>query len=258
MKIPLVFLPAAALLLAGGARAQPSPPGMIIGVRSGIDGAEKDKRDHDTAYAKDRAKHPRLFLLARVQEEKNGQRLVRPVNAIAVAKELTRQLEAQGFLPVQPNQKPEMVITVKYGRGLLPNPYTDGELDGEGNRDKQRTNLSNSDGISVWASHDHFVGLEEKRQRARYETLIIQVRAWKYLPPADPKKKEELLWMTTMHVDDPEHRDLNEISAKMLAAGAPYFDTHVGRESEVVINTALPEGHVNVGAPEVVAPPASK
>lgn len=64
--------------------------------------------------------------------------------------------------------------------------------------------------------------------------------------------------MTTMHVDDPEHRDLNEISTKMLAAGVPYFDTHVARESEVVINTALPEGRVNVGTPEVVAPPASK
>lgn len=167
MKFTRAYLLAAALLAPLAVRAQPDPLGLSIGVRSGIDGAEKDKRDHDTAYAKDRAKHPRLFLLARVQEEKNGQRLVRPVNAIAVAQELTRQLEAQGFLPVQPNQKPEMVIAVKYGRGLLPNPYTDGELDGEGNRDKQRTNLSNSDGISAWASHDHFVGLEEKRQRAR-------------------------------------------------------------------------------------------
>ena len=30
--------------------------------------------------------------------------------------------------------------------------------------------------------------------------------------------KQEMVWMTTMHVDDPEHRDLNEISTKMLAA----------------------------------------
>ena len=30
-----------------------------------------------------------------------------------------------------------------------------------------------------------------------------------------------MLWMTTMNVDDPDHRDLNEIYRKMLAVGAP-------------------------------------
>jgi hypothetical protein len=60
--------------------------------------------------------------------------------------------------------------------------------------------------------------------------------------------------MTTIYVDDPDHRDLNVIAEKMLATGAPYFDRHIDREKEVVINTALPEGHVKVGAPEVVPP----
>ena len=46
-------------------------------------------------------------------------------------------------------------------------------------------------------------------------------------------------------------------AAKMLATGAPYFDQHIAVEHEVVINTALPEGHVKVGSPEVVAPAAS-
>ena len=44
----------------------------------------------------------------------------------------------------------------------------------------------------------------------------------------------------------------------MLATGAPYFDRHIDRESEVVVNTLLPEGHVNVGTPEVVTDPKSK
>jgi hypothetical protein len=247
----LRFLVVTSLLAPVVFRAQPSPPGMVIGVRSGVDSADKEKRDRDPAYAND-PRRARLFVLAHVQEEKNGLKLVKTVNAVALAKEVTAQLVAQGFHPVQPGQKPDIVVTVKYGRGFLPNPYTDSD------GDKQRTNLSNTDLLAVWPTHDRFVGLEHNRQRAAQESLVIQVRAWKYPPPKDPKKKEELLWMTTVHVDDPEHRDLNEISGKMLAVGAPYFDHHIAREGEVLINTALPEGHVNVGTPEVVPPQPSK
>lgn len=64
--------------------------------------------------------------------------------------------------------------------------------------------------------------------------------------------------MTTMNIDDPDHIDLNAVAAKLLAAGAPYFDKPIAREHDVVINTALPEGHVNVGTPEVVIPPPPK
>ena len=252
MKITLLrALLAAGLLAPIAARAQPSPPGMVIGVRSGVDSADKEKRDRDPAYASD-PKRARLFILAHVQEEKSELKLVRPMDAIALAKEVTAQLVAQGFHPVQPGQKPDIVVTVKYGRGYLPNPYTDSD------GDKQRTNLSNTDLLSIWPSHDHYVGLEQRRQQAAQESLVIQVRAWKYPPPKDPKKKEELLWMTTIHADDPDHRDLNEIAEKMLAIGAPYFDHHLPREGEVMVNTTLPEGHVNVGAPEVVAPQPSK
>ena len=76
------------------------------------------------------------------------------------------------------------------------------------------------------------------------------MKAWKYSP--DPKQKLKLLWMTTMEVDDPDHRDLNEIYQKLLAAGAPHFDHPIDREHEVVIDTAVPEGHVKVGRPEVI------
>ena len=232
-------------LLGVALKAQSSPAEMVIGVRSGVDSADKKKRDHDPAYDHD-PHRDRLFHLAHVQEEKSGKKLVKPVDAIALARQVTAQLEAQGFRPVPPGQKPDIIVTVKYGRGYLPNPYTDSD------GDKQRTNLSNTDLLAIWPSHDHYVGLEQKRQQAAQESLVIQVRAWKYPPPKDPRKKEELLWMTTIHVDDPEHRDLNEISEKMLAIGAPYFDHHLPREGEVVVNTALPDGHVNVGPVELV------
>ena len=60
-----------------------------------------------------------------------------------------------------------------------------------------------------------------------------------------------------MIVDDPDHRDLNAIAAEMLAAGAPYFDKEI-KEEEVDIYKPLPEGRVNVGAPEVVEPPPAQ
>jgi hypothetical protein len=240
-----------ALFLALAARAQQNTGGLDVAVRSGIDQAEKDRRDHDPAYGADSAKRRRLFFLARVQEEKNDERLAQPVDAAALAKELTRQLEAHGFRRVQPGQKPEIIITVKYGRGFLSNPYSD--LDG----DKFITSLSDSD---VLVAHHLLTGgrLEERHQWAAQPKLIIQVRAWAYPPPADPKQKIPLLWVTTMHVDDPDHRDLNEIAPQLLATGAAFFDRPIAREREVVINRPLREGQVKVGTPEVVADPKAK
>ena len=58
--------------------------------------------------------------------------------------------------------------------------------------------------------------------------------------------------ITTMIVDDPDHRDLNEVAAEMLAAGAPHFDTQI-EEEELDVNMTR-EGRVNVGLPEVVDP----
>ncbi len=235
-------------------------PGLLIGVRSGIDQAEKDKRDQDAAYAEDPAKRLRRFFLARVSEEASDEKLLKPVDARALAAQVTKQLESRGFRPIGPGEKPEIIITVKYGRGqLMSNPYLD--LDnlrpGDPRKVGQHSNLSDSDRVGV-QSHPSYVGIEEKRQRLSMEQLIIQVRAWEYPPPADPKEKEKLLWMTTMYVDDPNHTDLNTVAEKLLAAGAPYFDRHLEREKEKVIDTNLPEGRVEVGTPEVVTPPKSK
>ena len=71
---------------------------MDIGIHSGIDPTEKEKRDTDPAYAQDPAKCLRVFFLASVKEEVWDEKLVHPVDAHAIAKDLTAQLIAQGFI----------------------------------------------------------------------------------------------------------------------------------------------------------------
>lgn len=238
------------------ARAQSTSPELTIDVRSGIDQAEKDKRDHDPVYASDASRRLRRFFLARVSEEKTEEKLIKPVDARYLAREVTRQLEAQGFHAVGPNQKPEIIVTVKYGRGwLMSNPYVDRDnlRPGDPRKTGQVSNLSDSDRPGP-EFHYREVGREGKMQVASLEKLIIQVRAWEYPPPADPKKKEKLLWLTNMNIDDPDHIDLNTVAAKMLEAGAPYFDKPIAREHDVMVSTAMPAGHVTVGTPEVVDP----
>ncbi|MEO6873337.1 MAG: hypothetical protein ABI222_00805, partial [Opitutaceae bacterium] len=98
-------------------------------------------------------------------------------------------------------------------------------------------------------------GFEAKLQKAKYEKLYIRVSAWRY--PTAAKAKVRQLWNTTMVVDDPDHRDLNTLAAKMFEAGAPFFDHEVKEEADVY--KPLPNGHVNLGTPEVVKPtPARK
>ena len=241
-----------ALLLASAVRAQNQGEGLDVNIRSGIDRAEQAKREHDSAYAQDATQRKRLYFLAHIQEEKNGQNLKKPVDATALAQQLNQALAAQGFHAVKPGQVPDIVITVKYGRGVPPNPYT-------GFKEPGRPDLSDTGTNGFVAQHKKYVGLNEKFARVfNQEKLIIEVRAWEYPPPKDPKKREKLVWLTTMYVDYPDHRDLNEISAKMLAQGAPYFDHHIDRESEVQIRNLPPEGRVKVGAPEVVPEPKSQ
>jgi hypothetical protein len=235
-----------ALLFAPAVRAQKDDTDwMDLGVRAGVTWEEKARRDHDPVYAQEANQRHRLYFLAHISEEKNGMNLVKPVNAIAMARELNRQLEAQGFHHVVPGQIPDIVITVKYGRGYLPNPYS-------GSRDVGGNNMSNSGELAIWPVHDKYVGLEERRQRAGYEKLAIEVRAWKYPPPKDPKQKEELVWVTTITADDPDHRDLDSIYPRMLAMGAPYFDHHLDREKAIDKFIPPPTGQVKVGTPVVV------
>lgn len=231
----------AALLASVMARAQPSPDTVEIMVRSGVDMAENSKRHHDPA-----CRHSNLYFLASVLPHPSGEALLRPVDAIAIAKELDRLLQAKGFHPSDPDQPPEIVITVEYGRGYLPSRSN------HDNTGQARNNLTDSDSINPWELPATFFSLAEQRRalKADDEKLIIQIKAWKYAP--DPKEKLRLMWMTSISVEDPEHHDLNELYQKMLAAGAPHFDQPINRGQEVVVNTAVPEGHVKVGTPEIV------
>jgi len=100
---------------------------------------------------------------------------------------------------------------------------------------------------------DKEFGHEANLQKASFEKLFIRVTAWETPKSAD--KKPRMLWKTIMVVDDPDHRDLNEVAATMLHAGAPMFDK-LQKTKEVLVNTTLPDGTVNVGTPEVVKPDA--
>jgi hypothetical protein len=253
-KLPLALLLSVQLVLT--AHAQMS--GMEIGVRSGIDNEEKARRDKDPAYAGDDHQRLRRYLLASIKEVKNDEKLVKPVDARAIAAELNKVLQAQGFRPVARGEKPEIIITVQYSRGMLLNPYLDPDkLSVEDFRHGKRgpANLSNTVPVTTIVTHDTFVGLEAKTQAMNYEKLAIEVSAMKYPPPVDPKQKPQLLWQTIMYTDDPDHRDLNAVMPKLLASGAPYFDKHIDRERELKSYSDLPEGKVNVGTPEVVAEP---
>ena len=249
----LIGLGFVVLLLASG-HAQ-TAAGMQIGIRSGTSPAEKAKRDQDPVYARNRAKHGQVYVLASVKEETTEMKLIKPVDALAIAKEVKRQLQQQGFREAGPKERPDVIITVRYCRGTMPDPYINPDfLPVPDRRAGQRVGLSDDDPVNYFQVHEVFVGIDAKIAALNQEKLAIQVRAWKYPPPADPKKKTELAWMTTMYADDPDHRDLNLIMPQLLAAGAPYFNQHLDREHPVEINTAMPEGHVNVGAPTVGEP----
>ena len=93
--------------------------------------------------------------------------------------------------------------------------------------------------------------VEQKIQKASYEKLFIEVKAWKY--PSSPQEKPRVMWVAMMNVDDPDHRDLNAVFKDMLAAGAQYFDKSMD-EPEVSVFKQLPEGTVKVGTPTVIEP----
>ncbi len=167
-------------------------------------------------------------------------KLIKPVDALAMVRELKRQLQKQGFREAGPDDTPDLVLTVIYARGYVPNPYINPDLTpGSDPRLKQRVGLSDDDPLA-FPTHEVFVGLEAKAAALSAEKLVIRVRAWKYPPPPDAKQELELAWMTTMYADDPDNRDLNVIMPQMLATGAPYFNQHLDREGVQKLRSILP------------------
>ena len=238
-----------------------SPNEFSIGIRSGVDLAVKSRQQRETEQADPSHKKP-VYALVWVREAPDGQKLIKPVNARAIGEKLMQVLDAQGFRRFKPGQKPDIIIGAKYCRAELPNPYSF-QI---GHPDKKRGGITEqanpvldnlSDSGHVVARPPFFepmTGVVEKSQRGNLEKLIIIVVAWKYPPPADPKAEIKPLWRSTMAVDDPDHRDLNAVAAKMLEAGAPFFDREL-TEPEITISQPLPEGHVTLGEIKVIEDP---
>ncbi len=241
---------------------------LDVGVRTQLDRQKKIWEGTHLHRLENAPEHGKIYAIIMIQPTKSKEKLVRPVNAAVIRDELVRQLEAHDYHHVQPNQKPEILISVIYGRSWLPNPYYPDKIDVDnmGPQDEpfvgdpSDPNAIGPAGIVVdnpnLAARISLPSVKYKVTKATYEKLFILIRAFKYPPPADPKQKPEVLWVTTMLVDDPDHRDLNVIAKQMLDAGAPYFDREI-KDEEVDVMTKLPEGHVKVGAPEVVGPAKS-
>jgi hypothetical protein len=266
------LIPTTLLTLAAGLiplPAQQYDDQLNVGVRTQLD---RQKRIWDGVHShklQNPPEHGKVFAILMIQPTKSKHALTKPVNAAAIRDELVKQLEAHDYHHVSPGQKPEILVSVVYGRSWLPNPYyTDnidvdnmGPEDAPAGKDYSVDSTggmpSAPDGIVInnpnLAARLSIPSVSHKATMAGLEKLFIMVRAFKYPPPADPKQKPEVLWVATMYVDDPDHRDLNTIAKQMLEAGAPFFDQEI-KDDEAFVTKALPEGHVKVGAPQVVEP----
>jgi len=221
---------------------------LEINVRSEV----KDK-PIDKPLEKGAGNHGKIYAILAVQLIPEEERMVKPVDAQKLGDLVRHELDTHGFRTVVKGQSPDILITVQYGRAWLRNPYF-------GDAQTAQTQIfglpKNTVTLATRTSpRDTTTGFKAKAQKAEFEKLCIKLTAWQFM--TDPKARAKRLWSTTMIVDDPDHRDLNAIAAEMLAAGAPYFDKEI-KEEEVDIYKPLPEGRVNVGAPEVVEPPPAQ
>lgn len=233
-------------LIAGMAHAQPQ---LEVGVRSVVLDAPFKKSEPAL-------EHGKVYAILAVDQINSDQKMVRPMDRNVLVNMVGQELNAHGFRQVMKGQKPDILITVNYGRAWLPNPYMGSSQSTESNSffggtspdgGTMATQTITGTGAELFKQQGN--GVEAKLQKAQYEKLAIKIIAWEF--PKDPKAKAKQLWYTIMNVDDPDHRDLNAIAAKMLEAGSAYFDKQM-KEDEVDVIKPLPEGHVNVGTPEVV------
>jgi hypothetical protein len=250
---------AAATLFIPLAPAQSSD--LEVGVRASV-------TETSHLWSKDKLKtpgdggHGKVYAIFKVDLVKSNQRLTKPVDEKYVTSLLMNELDANGFKQFVPGQAPDFLITMSYGRGELTNPYIrdQGEVGGlpglpapgagagGGPQSASAPQQTITGAMPMQLFDEKTPGWEAKLQKASFEKLYIRVTAWSYPTKAQPKPI--MLWKTVMVVDDPDHRDLNAVAAKMLEAGAPYFDK-LPRDREIEVHKPLPEGHVKVGDPEV-------
>ena len=240
-----LFLAAGLGLALVAARAQE----MDIGVRSSID---------DKVFGKSGATpaHGKIYGMLPPQQVVSDSKLVQPADGNLIAALVARELDNNGFQRVAKGQRPQIIISMHYGRGWLRNPYmagagpeTPGGFSAVGGIDAPTVSVT---GMGEQLFKEMGTGFLQKEQKAQYEKLFIRVTAWEY--PTDPKSKPKMLWHTMVLVDDPDHRDLNRVAAEMLANAGHYFDKEI-KEEEVDIYKPVPEGRVYVGKPEVVETP---
>lgn len=225
---------------------------LDVGVRSAV-----VDRSFDASMMTEAGRHGKSYGILAVQLITSDQKIVKPVDARELMELVCHELDAHGFSQVAKGGKPDILITVQYGRAWLRNPYFGAT---QTNRATGIAGRPSPDG-GMTASRDLTMGdastfarlrepgIEAKAQKAEAEKLCIKLTAWEYL--TDPKAKAHQVWNTTMVVDDPDHRDLNLIAAEMLAAGSAYFGREI-KEEELDVYRPLPDGHVNVGTPTVV------
>ena len=239
----LIF-PAACLgLFTTAAQAQVNQ--LDVGVRSTVvDKPLAKPFDNLNPPAPEHGKIYGILSVSIIPEEK---KTVKPVDAYKLLDLVRHELDTHGFHQVENGLKPQILLTVQYGRAWLNNPYYGDAQALETGVDAMP--LRTITMATATPARQTEATFELKAQKAECEKLCIKLTAWQY--PPDPKARAKQLWTTIMVVDDPDHRDLNAIAAEMLAAGAPYFDKEI-KEEEVDVYKPLPEGHVNVGTPEVV------
>ncbi|MFI5357465.1 MAG: hypothetical protein ACHQ4G_09035, partial [Opitutales bacterium] len=197
--------------------------------------------------------HGKLYYLASIKEGPSALPMVKPVDQGMLRKLLVGMLAKQGFRPITAHEMPDVILTVIYGRGFLENPYLKGIMV-DYSSDPPVETLDGLDTEQIIKERDST--FEEHLQNAQFEKLFMRVSAWAYpgKPPPKPKHvKPYLLWKTTVLIDDPINRDLNQYIEKMLEAAAPYFD-HKTPEEEAFSSTTVPEGYVKVGDAKVVPP----
>lgn len=194
--------------------------------------------------------HQRIYVIAHMEGVKGFEKLVRPVNEPALAAELRKTLAANGYIEAAAHgPKPEIVLSVYYGRGWPPNIYL-GAAQEVGNFDGPETFYRDVPNYKD-GPNSSGPGHEEKAQRASYEKLMILITAVKYpAKPLQPSEQLQRLWKTLMMVDDPDHRDLNGVMKEMLAAGGAFFGQTSETEAEVW--KPLPEGRVTLGETKVL------
>jgi hypothetical protein len=239
VKLPRYHTILLAVLTVAGSAADQVP--VAIDVRSSVDQRWEGWRKRGPVT------QGRVYLLAAVTQAPSADRLLKPVDEARLAALLRRELAAHGFREITAQEKPDVVLTVSYGRGFLKNPHLD-----EGTLDELTPGIPTLTVTSPkQAQRQREPGFEAKAQRAQFEKLFVTISAWRY--PGERREKPHLLWRTSMLTDDPDGRDLNGALPALLAAGAGYFDRET-REGEVTVNSSMPAGSVRLGPLHLIEP----